>query len=112
MRSAASLGLLVLASLCWLAAGPAGGTIREVLACQHHARHHAHPGHSAPTDGPCFCDQMTGGSDLAVAEAMPARPAVPAVSVVLVAISVYASPFRLPASPAFAPASPPPIGLG
>ena len=111
MRSTASLGLLAVASLCWLAAGPAGNTIREVIACRHHVQHHAHVGHGAPTDGPCFCDQMTGGSDLAVAEAMPAPLAVPEIRVALVAVPVSAALFPLPASPAFAPAPPPPIGL-
>src|SRR5205823_1713775 len=66
---------------CWLFAGPGGATARALLACRHHATHHAAGGHhTVPSDGPCFCDEMTGGSDLAlsvaVAEPPPTSPAI------------------------------------
>src|SRR2546422_4824004 len=35
--------------------------------CRHQTAHQSHAGHHhAPADAPCFCDQMTGGLDLAV----------------------------------------------
>ncbi len=105
--------MFTLAALCWLAAGPGGETVREVLVCRHHAAHHAAGHHaSSPADGPCFCDQMTGGLDLAVSTAVP-TPLVPQVATRPVVVESQHPPlFPLPSSPAFTPASPPPIGLG
>ena len=105
--------MFTLAALCWLGAGPGGGTVRELLACGHHAMHHPTSQHaSSPSDGPCFCDQMTGGLDLVVSTAVP-TPLVPQVATrPAVVESQHASLFPLPSSPAFTPASPPPIGLG
>src|SRR3989441_11672136 len=71
MRSAPRLVLFTLAAACWLFAGPGGATSRALLACHHHATHHAAGGHhTLPSDGPCFCDEMTGGSDLALSVAV------------------------------------------
>jgi len=113
MRATPRLVVFTLAALCWLGAGPGGATVREVLVCRHHAAHHA-AGHHAtsPADGPCFCDQMTGGLDLAVSTAVP-TPLVPQVATRPVVVESQHPPlFPLPSSPAFTPASPPPIGLG
>src|SRR3989442_14451294 len=72
MRSAPRLVLFTLAAACWLFAGPGGATARALLACHHHATHHAAGGHhTVPSDGPCFCDEMTGGLDLGVSTAGP-----------------------------------------
>src|SRR5690242_5841256 len=113
MRSAPRLALFVLAAACWVAAGPGGETTRALIACSHAAMHHmGAPHHSAPADGPCFCDQMTGGSDLAVSTAVPTPPvAAPAVAIP-VGIVLYQSVSPLPASPSFAPVPPPPNGVG
>src|SRR2546427_681413 len=114
MRRASMLGLFLLAALCWLAAGPGGRTIQALVACRHHATpqaHHSHRGPpSAPSDGPCFCDEMTGALDLAVSPAVPV-PAPSPVIALPVRVPSYASLFPLPPSPAFAPATPPPDGL-
>jgi hypothetical protein len=112
MRRAATPVLLLLAAACWLAAGPGGQTIQALLACRHHTAHHTHAGHHhAPADAPCFCDQMTGGLDLAVSPAVPAPlPAEPVIEV-RIAASSYGSAFPLPPSPVFAPTPPPPNGL-
>jgi len=112
MRRASTLALLLLAAACWLAAGPGGQTIQALLACHHHMVHRSHPGHQhAPADAPCFCDQMTGGLDLAVSPAVPA-PLAPAPAI-LSPVLEPSSPslFLLPPSPAFPPVSPPPNGL-
>src|SRR3989449_3280748 len=112
MRRAATLVLLLLAAACWLAAGPRGQTIPALLLCRPHTAHQSHAGHHhAPADAPCFCDQMTGGLDLAVSPAVPAPLDVEPVIATPLAASSYASLFPLPASPAFPPASPPPNGL-
>jgi len=105
--------VFTLAALCWLGAGPGGATVRELLACRHHAMHHLTSQHaSSPSDGPCFCDQMTGGLDLAVSTAVP-TPDVPQVASLPPVIDpVHPSLFPLPSSPAFTPTPPPPIGLG
>jgi hypothetical protein len=113
MRGNPRLLLFTLAATCWLAAGPGSGTVREWLACRHNAVHHM-AGHHAtsPTDGPCFCDQMTGGLDLAVSTAVPTPP-VPGLTLVApAAVPAGPSVFPLPSSPAFTPTPPPPIGLG
>ena len=105
--------MFTLAAMCWLVAGPGGGTVREVLVCRHHAAHHQ-AGHHAttPADGPCFCDQMTGGLDLAVSTAVP-TPLVPHVPTQPPVVeSSPASRIPHPASPTYSPTPPPPIGLG
>jgi hypothetical protein len=105
---------LLVAAAAWLAAGPGGVTLQAIAACWHHA--HAgvtHRGHDAklPPGTPCFCDEMTGGSDVALAPAAPAPAAVPAVA----AGAERAVPFRSPSSlfPGFiaAPIPPPPNPL-
>jgi hypothetical protein len=103
----------MLAAACWLAAGPGGETTRALLACSHEAMHHAGGGHhSAPTDGPCFCDQMAGGLDLAVSTAAPTPP-VPSPGVVVPTVLLMnPSTFPLPPSPAFSPLFPPPNRVG
>jgi len=112
MRRVSTLTLLLLAAACWLAAGPGGQTIQALLVCRHHMAHQSHAGHHhAPADAPCFCDQMTGGLDLAVSPAVPTPlPAEPVIRVP-VPVPSSASLFPLPASPAFPPVSPPPNGL-
>ncbi len=113
MRSAPRLVLFMLAAACWLAAGPGGETTRALLACSHEAMHHTGRGHhSTPTDGPCFCDQMAGGLDLAVSTAVPTPPVVPPLLAMPRLIVMDRSRFALPPSPAFSPISPPPNGVG
>jgi len=113
MRTAPKWLFLTLAAACWLAAGPGGLTVREVFVCRHHVAHHMvgqHP--TTPPDGPCFCDQMTGGLDLAVSTAMP-TPDVPQVATLPpVAESSPASRIPPPASQTYPPVPPPPIALG
>ena len=113
MRSTPRLILFTLAAACWLAAGPGGATLQGTLACRHHATHQSHPSHGgAPTDGPCFCGEMTGSADLALSVAVPAPlPASPAIAVPEQTL-VDPSLFPLPPSPAFSPTPPPPNGLG
>src|SRR2546430_6119058 len=113
MRSSPRLVLFTLAAACWLFAGPGGATARALLACRHHATHHAAGGHhTVPSDGPCFCDEMTGGSDLAlsvaVAEPPPPSPPIRTPEPML----LYPSLFPFPPSPSFSPTTPPPNGLG
>ena len=117
MRGTPRLILFTLAATCWLAAGPGGATTRALLACRHHATHHAAGGgggghHTLPSDGPCFCGEMTGSADLAlsvaVAAPLPASPAIALPEQVL----VYPSLFPLPPSPSFTPTPPPPNSLG
>ena len=104
--------MFTLAALCWLAAGPGGGTVREWLACRHHAAHHMAAQHPTPADGPCFCDQMTGGLDLTVSTAVP-TPLVPQVAILPPVVEpAHPSLFPLPSSPGFTPTPPPPIALG
>jgi hypothetical protein len=113
MRSTPRLVLFTLAAACWLAAGPGGTTTRALLACHHHAAHHAaggggHHSFPVPSDGPCFCDEMTGVLDLVVSTAVPTPPlALPAVAAPPRAV-VDSLLFPLPPSPSFAPAPPPP----
>ena len=113
MRRVPRLVLFGTAAACWLAAGPGGVTVQALLASHHHALHQSHPGHGgAPTDGPCFCGEMTGGSDLVVSIAVPTPPVA---SPLIVLPERTAPPQPLvpsPQSPSFPPASPPPIGLG
>src|SRR3989442_2108326 len=73
MRRVATLTAYALAAACWLAAGPGGATVDALIACRHHQAHHAHGGHpGAPSNGPWFCGEMTGGSDLVMSPALPA----------------------------------------
>src|SRR5713101_2979092 len=115
MRSTPRLILFTLAAACWLAAGPGGATTRALLACRHHATHHAAGGgghHTLPSDGPCFCGEMTGSADLALSVAVPAPlPASPAIALPEQVV-VYLSLFPLPPSPSFTPTPPPPNSLG
>jgi len=70
-------------------------------------------GHAtAPSNGPCFCDQMTGGVDLAVSTAVPTPLGHDVVILPSVLDLPRAVPFPIPHSPSFAPTPPPPIGLG
>jgi len=113
MRGSPKWLFLTLAAACWLAAGPGGLTVREVLVCRHHAAHHEAGHHPAsPPDGPCFCDQMTGGLDLAVSTAVPTPLAPPLSILPPVAAPSPQSPVPGPQSPAFPPVPPPPIALG
>ena len=114
MRRVPLLALFIIAAGCWLAAGPGGVTLQALLACRHHAMHQSHPGHGAEgsTQGPCFCGEMTGGSDLAVSTAVPAPPVASPVVPMAAEIVVASSLFPLPPSPSFTPVPPPPNGLG
>ncbi len=114
MRRRSLLPTLLLAAVAWLAAGPGGVTLQAIAACLHHPHvAGSHHGHDAklPPGTPCFCDEMTGGSDIAVS---PAVPAPAAVSVVIVDAH-RAVPFPLPPSPfpgfIAAPIPPPPNPL-
>ena len=113
MQSTPRLILFTLAAACWLAAGPGGATTRALLACHHHATHHAAGRHhTVPSDGPCFCDEMTGGLDLVVSTAVP-TPGTPGLTLVAPAARQSdPSLFPLPPSPSFSPTTPPPNGLG
>ena len=104
--------LLTLAAVCWLTAGPGGLTVREVLVCRHHMAHHMAGQTSSPADGPCVCDQMTGGLDLAVSSAVPAPLAHDVGLRPPVVAPLPTSRFPLPASPTYAPTPPPPNALG
>ncbi|HMH83271.1 MAG TPA: hypothetical protein VK531_10400 [Gemmatimonadales bacterium] len=113
MRSTPRRVLFTLAAACWLAAGPGGETTRALLACHHDAAHHASGAHhAAPSDGPCFCDQMTGGLDLAVSTAVPTPPVASPAVAAIVRVVTYPSLFPLPPSPLLGPTPPPPNGLG
>ncbi len=112
MRRASTPFLFALAAVCWLAAGPGGGTLQALLACRHHMLHQSHPGHHpAPPAGPCFCGEMTGGFDLAVSPAIPVPLASGPAIVTAVRAVVYPSRFPVPPSPAFPPTPPPPNAL-
>jgi hypothetical protein len=92
-----ALPILLLVASAWLAAGPGGVTLLAAAACRHHGESHAsHASHSgAPTNAPCYCDHMTGGSDVTLA---PAHASVAAVPVLHPGPLVEVS-FPLPASP-------------
>jgi len=112
MRRVAGLTAYALAAACWLAAGPGGATVDALIACRHHQAHHAHGGHAgAPSNGPCFCGEMTGGSDLVMSPAVPAALVARPVMAVVLRCASYPAPFPLPPSPSFAPESPPPNAL-
>jgi len=109
MRRAAAFTCYALAAACWLAGGPGGAMLDALIACRHHLTHHAHAGHAgAPSDGPCFCGEMTGGSDVAISPAMATPLATQLVVTVARRVDAPPSPFPLPPSPSFAPESPPP----
>jgi len=111
MRRVAGLVILLISSGCWLVAGP-GSSLVAGLAC-HHQMTVAHTGHhhGVPGDGPCFCDQMTGGSDLTVSAALPAPLVAPPVVTMAVRVEPCPSPVPLPPSPSHSPGSRPPNGL-
>ena len=112
MRRAAALSVYAFAALCWLAGGLGGATLDALLACRHHQAHHTHAGHAGtPSDGPCFCSEMTGGSDMAISPAAPAPLATPLVVPVARRVAAQRPPFPLPLSPSYAPESPPPNAL-
>ena len=105
---------LLVAAAAWVAAGPGGVTLQAIAVCRHHRPAGvAHHGHDAklPPGTPCFCDEMTGGSDVALAPAVPAPAAIP----VLVAGAEGAMLVPLPPSPfpgfIAAPIPPPPNPL-
>jgi hypothetical protein len=112
MRTAMWRTLLTLAAVCWLAAGPGGLTVREVLVCRHHAAHHMAGQTSSPADGRCVCDQMTGGLDLAVSTAVPTPLGHHVMLRPPVVMPLLASRFPRPASPSYSPTPPPPNALG
>jgi len=95
---------------CWLAAGPGGLLLREVLACDDAMATHAGHTHHAPPSGPCFCSQMAGGFDQAVSVAAPVLAMV-TVSVAPTVDWSYASPFPLPLSLTLTPNPRPPISI-
>lgn len=113
MRHATRLAFLPLAAACWLAAGPGGVPVQAAIACQHHAQHQqSHDGHpGAPTDGPCFCDEMIGALDVAVSAAVPAPLVASPLGAPTLASPPYVSRFPVPLSPSFPPESPPPDAL-
>jgi len=112
MRRVAGLAILLISGGCWLAAGPGGASLVAGLACHHHlsAAHSGHH-HGVPADGPCFCDQMTGGSDLAVSAALPAPLVAPPVVTIAARVQPCLSPVPLPPSPFHSPQTRPPNGL-
>ena len=114
MRTSPKWLFLTLAAACWLAAGPGGLTVREVLVCRHHVAHHMAGHHPAsPADGPCLCDQMTGvGLDVAVSTAVPTPLGHDVAIAPPIADMPRAVPFPIPHSPSFAPTPPPPNALG
>ena len=112
-RQRAAAWLVLLVGALWLCAGPGRVSLQAVLACQHHPGEHAHSsgGHSAPTQGPCFCDEMTGGFDLAMSPALPAPVRLPVVVTAPELPWAYPSPVPVPPSPFLALESPPPNPL-
>ncbi|HVH09452.1 MAG TPA: hypothetical protein VM736_06620 [Gemmatimonadales bacterium] len=113
MRRTAPVTLLVVALGLWLAAGPGGLTLREILTCSDHPTHHMGGPHHAPAHpGPCFCDQMTQGLDFAVSLAVPTPPASPLSFVVPPTGPERPARVTPPASPAFPPTPPPPDAIG
>ena len=105
--------LLVVASACWLAAGPGGLVLKAALGCDRtsmHA-HHGHMGHGAhmPGDGPCFCSQMIGAFDQTVSVAVPSLLITAPSTISPIVAVAEPFPFPLPASPVVVPETPPPI---
>jgi hypothetical protein len=114
MRRRSLVPTLLVAATAWVAAGPGGVTLQAIAACWHHrpagAAHHGHDA-KLPPGTPCFCDEMTGGSDVALTPAVPTPAAVP----VVVAGAEQAVAFPPPPSPfpgfIAAPIPPPPNPL-
>jgi len=104
--------ILVVAAMCWLAAGPGGVVVKAALACHHAMKvaQHGHMGHGPrmPGDGPCFCSQMIGAFDQAVSVAVASlrMPALHTASPIVT--ETHPSLFPLPPSPVVAPETPPP----
>ncbi len=100
---------------CWLGAGPGNGVLRAALACRdagmdmEMAGGHAGHGAPAPNGGPCFCAQMAGAFDQALAVAMPAPWPLGPVTAAPIGRATHLSQFPLPASPFIALETPPPI---
>src|SRR2546430_9932640 len=108
MRRSAALFVYAFAACCWLAGGPGGATLDALLACRHHQGHHPHDGHAGtPSGGPCFCSEMTGGSDMAISPAAPAPPPTPLGVPGSRRMSAHRCPLPPPPSPS-PPAQPPP----
>jgi hypothetical protein len=86
------------------------GSVLASQACRHMAMHHALP-HGAPADGPCWCDQMTGGGIplQPIVEALPALTPAVTPPVYQAVAPVYRA-VVFPKSPSFAPTPPPPNG--
>jgi len=106
MRRPLFAGTVVLFALCWIAAGPGGLLMREVLGCPDPAMHHHHHG-TTSGHGPCVCAGMVGVSDLAVSDTLPEASAGPVVSMPAVrpAERAVAAPH---ASVSLTPPTPPP----
>ena len=100
--------LTVLALPCALAAGSLGSVLAS-QACRHTIVHHG-IGHGT-IDGPCWCDQMTGGGITLqpVVEALPPLTAAVAPPV-YEAVATVCRVVLFPESPGFAPTPPPPNG--
>src|SRR2546429_2705420 len=112
MRRAAALSVYVFAAFCWLAGGPGGATLDALLACRHHQAHHTHAGHSGtPSDGPCFCSEMTGGSDVAGSPPPPPPPPAPPGGPAAPARAAPPAPPPPSPLPPFSPPPPPPTAL-
>jgi hypothetical protein len=105
-------GAAAIALACWLAGGPGGLVLRATLACRHQAMAPLHQHHAGlPADGPCFCEAMAAGADVAT---VPLGVPAPAPPVVPVAARVTRAPAlrppTRPASPEYPPLPPPPDG--
>ncbi len=106
-----STWLVLLFGAFWLSAGPGRESLQALLGCTHDPVGHAHSAPHAPTPGPCFCDEMTGGFDQALSPAAPTLGAVPVVATAAELDCGYPLLFPLPPSPSLTPDSPPPILL-
>src|SRR5579884_3087130 len=82
MRGCSVRGAVAIALAGWLAGGPGGLVLRATLACRHQAMPPLHHHADLPGGGPCFCEAMTPGADLAM---MPLGVPAPAPPVVLAA---------------------------
>jgi hypothetical protein len=82
MRRSSFLGMLFVATCCWLVAGPGGVVFRMSLACRDGHMHMPMPmpmdmdmqQHAGPHSGPhpCICDHMADGFGLVVSPTVPA----------------------------------------
>jgi hypothetical protein len=99
--------LAVLALPCVLFAGSLSNVLGS-QACPHVATHHA-VRHGAPTDGPCWCDEMTGaGFPLQpIVDALPPVTTPPAAPVHQAGTPEHQG-VPVPESPSLAPTPPPP----